>query len=61
LFARHPADKEYEAAPAAKLRLGAGSMGSVFKSGELFSTQTFGKIEIEFRPFALVTFIWARK
>ncbi|HEY2927906.1 hypothetical protein [Piscinibacter sp.] len=49
LFVRHPADKEYEAAPAAKLRLGAGTMSSVFKSGELFSTLVSGQIEIEFK------------
>jgi hypothetical protein len=53
LFAHHPADKEYEAAPAAKLRLGAGTMGSVVKSGELFSTSTLGKMK---RLFSLVTF-----
>jgi hypothetical protein len=56
LFAHHPADKEYEAAPAAKLRLGAGAMGSVFKSGELFSTSMFGKIEIEFRALCFGDF-----
>jgi hypothetical protein len=57
LFANHPANKEYEAAPAAKLRLGAGTMGSVVKSGELFPTSMSGQIEIELKALFFGDFL----
>ena len=36
-------------------------MGSVFKSGELFSTSMFGKIEIEFKALFFGDFLLSQQ